>query len=67
MSGSYTPSTARAHAATWAKIRKMHFALINMAASKYRKLNSSSKKAHSKDFMDYLRQRLNDQTIPGPK
>ena len=46
---------------------KMHFALIDKAASKYSKLRSSSKKAHSKDFMDYLRQKLNDPTIPDPK
>jgi hypothetical protein len=66
MSGFYAPSAAKAHTTTWTKIRKMHFALINKAASKYRKLRSSSKRAHSADFMNYLRQRLNDPTIPDP-
>jgi len=66
MSGYYKPSTPGIHAQTWAKIKKMHFSLIDKAALKYRKLRAPSKKVHSEDFMDYLRQRLNDPTIPDP-
>lgn len=67
MSGLYKPSTARVHAKTWAKIRKMHFALIDKAATKYTKLRSSSRNVHSKDFLEYLRENLHDSKIPNPK
>jgi hypothetical protein len=67
MSGLYRPSTSsRVHTQTWAKIKKMHFALIAKAASKYSKLRSPSKKVHSQDFMDELRKELGDPTIPNP-
>jgi hypothetical protein len=48
-------------------MKEMHFALIDEAASKHRKLRAPSRKAHSKDLMDYLRQRLDDPTIPDPR
>lgn len=67
ISGSYTPPITQAHQNIWAKIKTMHFAFIDKVAKKYKKLRSSSKKAHSQDFMDYLRQELNDPTIPDPK
>lgn len=67
ISGMYYPPASKIHKQNWGKIKKMHFALIDKAASKYRKLRVTSKKAHSKAFMDYLRQRLDDPTIPDPK
>jgi hypothetical protein len=67
MNGLYVPSTTKAHAVMWPRIRKMHFALIARAAKKYSKLRSSSKKAHSAEFMNELRRRLNDPTIPDPQ
>jgi len=66
ISGYYKPSTARKHAATWPRIRKMHFALIDNAADKYKRLRKTSQTAHSSEFLKYLRNRLKQPDIPNP-
>lgn len=67
ISGTYTPPITPVHGNIWAEIRTMHFSFIGNVAAKFKNLRPSSKKSHSQDFMTYLRQELNDPTIPDPK
>ncbi len=65
ITGSYVPSTPRSHAALWRRIKRMHFSLIEKAADKYTKLREPSRKAHSRRFIEHLRDRL-DPDLPDP-
>lgn len=57
-SGYYTPSTAAAYRRTWPKIKKMLSALIRKANLKYKSLRPACRRAHSRSFVDHLRETL---------
>jgi len=66
ISGCYRPSTGQKHGETWPRIRKMHFALLDSAADKYKRLRKPSQATHSSEFLEYLRDALGQLDIPNP-
>ena len=63
ISGNYVPS--HRHSRLRPLIERMHFSLIEKAADKYTKLREPSRKAHSRKFLQYLRDERN-QPVPSP-
>ena len=66
ISGIYKPSTAEKHAEMWPRIRKMHFAFIDNAADKYKRLSKKIQPAHSPEFLEHLRGKLSQPDLPNP-